>query len=305
MGNIIKIITKYGLHRLIPGRKRLYGLYVRYKLKGKWVAKVQGFKMAINPKEQDYSFLEAFYVYAINGVHELATTELFKKTVKKGDTVLDIGANMGYFSLLASKLCGRVICFEPEKKNFDYITHNIKLNKFKNIATYNKAVSDKSGKAILFVCPYDSGHNTLNQEKGIKEYRETKGTIKSYEVKTTSIDDIVGGKVDVVKIDVEGSELFVLKGMEKTLKRNHNIKLFIEFFPLLIDSMGCSPREMIELLQNQGFNIFVIPDYSLVGPDIIKIKDYDDLMGYCIKKDSHLNLYCQRQNEYQKKEILS
>lgn len=264
--------------------------------------KIQGFWMWINTKEPSYTIRKTLRYYDKTKAHEPATTEWLKKIIKKGDAFVDIGANVGYFSLLAKSLgADKVYAYEPEINNYCYLLKNNTINKY-DIISKQYAILDKNKQVNLFFCPYDSGHHTINQNRGITSYRKTSLFRKIFNphrkptrITGKKLDDIIGEKIDIIKMDCEGSEVLALEGMERILIKNKGIKLIIEFFPLLIESMGQSAAQMIEFLLKRGFTIFVIPEYSMVGPDIIHIKGFNDLMGYCPEKNSHLNLYCVRQ----------
>jgi len=260
---------------------------------------VQGSKMYLNTQEPNLVLLETFQAYIQNRFHERATTELFKKTVQEGNTVIDLGANLGYFSLLAANIMGasgKIYSFEPESNNYKYLLKNIELNNY-NITATQKAVADKNGKAKFYICPYDSGHHTLNQYEGISSYRSVPLYSKEefIEIDTIKLDDFLSERVDVIKMDVEGSEMLALMGMDKIIKRSENLKMFIEFFPLLIKKMGNSPKEFIDRLLDYHFSIFIVPnDYGVVNVELLQVHSFEELMKSCPHEKSHLNLFLKK-----------
>jgi FkbM family methyltransferase len=273
--------------------------------RNKKIIEIQGSRMYIDVNDPDPKMRKTFQAYGLNLIHEEATTTLFRKIVKAGDVVLDLGANIGYFTLLAASLVGergRVYAFEPEPTNFRYLRKNIEMNNYRNVFAYSKGVSNMSGKTRLFICPYDSGHHTINKPGGIKKYRpDYDGEIKEIEIDVVIADDFLKDKVekvDVIKIDVEGAEVLAFNGMKKILKGNQNVKIFLEFFPLLIQEMGDSPEEFIRQLQEDyKFTIFAIArDYSInnVGEDYVKIQNYSQLAGLLKGETDHTNLYLTR-----------
>jgi FkbM family methyltransferase len=231
---------------------------------------------------------------------------MFKKVVEPGNVVIDLGANIGYFTLLAAKLvgeAGQVYAFEPEPRNFAYLKKNIEINAYANVIAEEKAVSDRNGKTKLFICSYDSGHHTINQLDGIEAYSRGRQFERDYiEVDVVALDDFLEGRaerVDVIKIDVEGAEELAISGMENILKNNKNIKIFLEFFPILIEKMGSSPQGFIEsLLGDFGFMIHAIGhDYSMENygaASLLRIKDYDQLKGLLQDRFAHINPYLSR-----------
>lgn len=302
---ISEFLTDKNLHRLIPFRRKIYDFLFKSFWTGGDIIEIQGSKMYINPKEQDPMMRQTLQTYALSSTWEKETTKLFEKIVKEGDVIVDMGANVGYFTLLSAKLVGekgKVFSFEPNPKNFEYLTKNIELNGYRNIITEQKAVSDRNGKTELFICPYDSGHHTINKADGIEAYRQgRKGKTYSIETETVRLDDYVRNrieKIDVIKIDIEGAEALAFSGMKETLNKNKNIKIFLEFFPLLIEKMGNSPKEFIGLLL-RDFNVFVIGhDYSMkkINQEFIKIENYKKINNLMEEKDDHLNLYIEKKS---------
>ena len=234
----------------IPGMVRMYDLMCDFLFQHFWpyqnIIKIQGSKMYINVNDKDLEMRKTFQTYALNRIHEEATTNLFKRIIKEGDSVVDLGANIGYFTLLAAKLVGKngkVYAFEPEPKNYNYLVKNIEFNGYHNVIPWQKAVSNRTSKTKLFICSYDSGHHTINQSNGIKDYKpeEVGAKINFIEVETTTLDDFFKDKkesVDVIKMDVEGAEMLALSGMDRIIKQNKNLKMFIDFKERWISTDG-------------------------------------------------------------------
>lgn len=299
----VEFFYRIGLNRNTPGVLAVYNFLFKKSWPYGNMIEVQGSKMSVNSNEMNPVLRRTFENYAANLVHEKATTDLFEKTVKEGDVVLDLGANIGYFTLLAAKLTGpngKVFSFEPEPKNFQYLKKNIEINNYNWAMPFQKAVSEKNGTTKLFVCSYDTGHHTINQNEGIEAYsRGRKIKEKSIEIETIALDSFLEGeisRVDVVKMDVEGAEMLALKGMDGILKSNQNIKMFVEFFPLLIEKMGSSPKEFIrKLLEDYKFSMYVIPeDYAAGEGGMKRINNVDEAMSYRKSEEDHINLFLKR-----------
>ena len=303
-GKVYGLLGKTFL-RKVPGAWNISNIVFKKLWSNVNIIEVQGSKMYINVNDPDPKMRRTFQAYGLDLVHEEATTTLFKQIVKAGDVVLDLGANIGYFTLLAAKLVGekgKVYAFEPEPNNFGYLRKNVEMNNYKNVSAYQKAVSDTNGKARLFICPYDSGHHTINQPNGIKKYRpDHRGEIEEIEIDVIALDDFLRDKtqrVDVIKIDIEGAEVLAFDGMKNLLKENQNVKIFLEFFPLLINEMHSSPEEFIQQLQEEyEFSIFAIArDYSISNSseDYIKIHNCAQLMELLKRDTDHANLFLTR-----------
>ena len=154
---------------------------------------------------------------SINKIYEENETNFVKNLIKKGDIVLDIGANIGYYTLLFAQLVGnsgKVYSFEPDPRNYQLIEKNIEINNFTNVVLVKKGVSNKSEKATFYLMK-SGAHNTL--KKGHS------GTIDEIDIDVISLDDyfkILPIIPDFIKMDIEGNELNALKGMKNILKSN-------------------------------------------------------------------------------------
>ena len=174
----------------------------------------------------------------IDGEYEPCMTRVFEQMLKKGMMVIDVGANVGYYTLLAAKCVGetgKVWAFEPESKNFEELLANIALNGFgKIIVPYKKAVSNVAGMAEMFVSVVESGEHSLIPCRD----RNT----QTVSVGVVCIDDIISGKVDILKVDAEGNDMNVILGAKELLERNPNIVLFTELFPSGLEAAGQSAK---------------------------------------------------------------
>ncbi|MEL6457006.1 MAG: FkbM family methyltransferase [Cyanobacteria bacterium J06636_27] len=144
------------------------------------------------------------------GSYEYEKQTLFTKTIHKGSVVFDLGAHVGFHSLLASVLVGsqgKVYAFEPMPKNLSYLKEHIKINKIKNIAVINAAVSDSCGTAYF--------------QENICSFQGHLASVGNIKVKTVSLDEMISqGEIpnpNYIKIDVEGAELQVLNGAKNLL----------------------------------------------------------------------------------------
>ncbi len=219
--------------------------------------------------------------------YEIETTELFKYFVKQDMIVVDVGAHIGYYTILASKLVGndgQVWAFEPEPRNLVDLESNIELNKCSNIRAVSKAVSDKNGNAKLYVTA-----NALGECGLIEVKHRPKTTI---DVETLTLDSIIGDVlVDVIKIDVEGGEMGVLLGAEKLISMNHGIKIFIELWKTGIEASGYSCIDCWNILKWYGFPyIYLIDERN----QKVERTDFDNLLAF-IGKAGGVNLFCSKE----------
>lgn len=220
------------------------------------LANIQGFIMGL-PAE-DLSVLAQLVYY---GNLEQGLETAFKKYVKTGMTVIDIGAHIGLYTLLAARNVGdkgKVYSFEPTPRTFNLLRQNININFFvrsNKIIHEQLAITNKKGQVKFFIFKEKTGHNSLHFS-GKKN--------NSILVKTTSLDAYlkVNEKVDVVKIDAEGSEPQIIKGMKNIIKNNPKIIIFMEFCPLNLKRAKISPINFLYELKKLNFEIRLVDDFS-------------------------------------------
>jgi len=192
---------------------------------------------------------------SIKGVYEEAETNIIKKLINKGDVVIDIGANIGYYTLIFARLVGnegKVFAFEPESVNFNLLKKNVELNGYQNVVLVKKAVSNKTGQEKLYLSEDDKGAHSL-----IGEIENR----KSIQIDCIKIDDYFRNninKIDFIKLDIEGSEIEAIKGMSSVLKKIPNIILMTEFNSYLLKKSDLEPIEFIKLLRKYEFKIYSI-----------------------------------------------
>ena len=184
------------------------------------------------------------------GRHEPARMEAIGRLLKRGSTFIDIGSNKGDFALLAAGKVGdsgKVFCFEPEPQNCRWIRESIKLNGYRNIRLFELALSDSNGEARLYL-GRKSGSHTM-----VGPFQDWDSGVVTVRMRT--LDDLLSEihqeKVDMMKIDVEGAELSVLKGAQWVLCQNPNVRLLIELHPHL----GVNTAEVCDFLHGLGFSV--------------------------------------------------
>ena len=225
------------------------------------------------------------------GVFEPFETEVIKKHVKKGDTVVDIGANIGYYTLILSKLVGdsgKVFAFEPDPENFSLLEKNVKANNLKNAILINKAVSDKTGKTSLFLSENNNADHRIYKSHD-SNYKKKR---KSIVVDVVKFDDYFKNKpkISFVKIDVEGAEGAVIGGMGSTIKNNLSLKILLELFPIANVNFGITPEIYLNCLTKHGFDIYSLNEEK----NRVEIVNEIDklLLEYTVKKENFTNLLC-------------
>jgi FkbM family methyltransferase len=175
--------------------------------------------------------------------------------LSEGKTFVDIGANLGIYTLVACRMVGRsgrVIAFEPSLQSFPTLKENILLNGFTNVQAFRIALSDKTGEAFLYHGE-DPGKNSLGSDPGGESRGETVATLPLDEALHQA--SVKG--VDVIKMDVEGAELLVLRGATRVITLHRPTVLF-EMNPEASRRLGFSPHAVWDLLANSGYEFFVL-----------------------------------------------
>lgn len=175
--------------------------------------------------------------------------------IKQGMVVLDIGANIGYYSLIFSKLIGekgRVYSFEPTKCTYKELLKNIEINHCKNIVPLNHALSDKNEKRKFYHAD-DHGRNAFAPEIENAIFEEVECKMLDQIIEENNL------KIDLVKIDVEGAELLVFKGGSKFLNQ-FNGPIYCEFNTPKIKNMGYALKDLVLLINEMGFDIYQYTD---------------------------------------------
>lgn len=159
--------------------------------------------------------------------YEFETTMFIKNSLQLGDSFMDIGANNGYYTIWASQIVGengKVFSIEPNPHAYERLIRNINLNNLKNVYPYKLALSDRNGSAELLL-----NSNDEDGSASLKSIMEQKPIAK---VDVKKFDDLfLNEEINLIKMDVEGSEIEIIKGMENYLSTHKNLKIVIEWNP--------------------------------------------------------------------------
>lgn len=243
---------------------------------------VQGHKMFLDPRDS--------LNLSIDGIYEEYETELVKKEIKRGDVILDLGANIGYYTLIFAKLVGesgKVFAFEPDPDNFALLKKNVENNGYQNVVLINKAISDKTGKLKLYINKEDN--------KGDHRIHDWHDGRESIEIESIKLDDYFknyNGKIDFIKMDIQGAEFEAVQGMFHLLNNNQNVKILSEFWPVGLKRSGVEPLLYLELLLQKGFKIYEL-NKSL--KKLIPVDTNNILKTYTIEKGNYTNLLCEKE----------
>lgn len=175
------------------------------------------------------------------GWYESDKQRLIAKEVRPGSIFYDVGANVGFYTLLAATLVGsgKVFAFEPSPRNLTYLRRHIALNNLANVSVFESAISDRDQVLHFHIERTGFGGSLSDEGEGI-------------DVESVTLDGLLsGGKIpppDYIKMDIEGAELMALRGAEQLL-RTHHPEIFLATHGHDVD------RECCELLKSLGYSI--------------------------------------------------
>lgn len=209
---------------------------------------VSGASVTLNPKDAIVSGNLAL------GCYERFNMDFLLQHLEEGQHFLDIGANLGLYSLIAASRTGpsgRVLGVEPGPENLSFLETSIQRNGFENLTPVQAAIGDACGTAALFV-------NDLN----LADHRlyNVDGRTKSIPVEVVTVDELLarhdGFVPDWIKIDTQGFEAKVWRGMRGFLDTEPDVNILMEVWPWGIRQAGDDPAELLHSIRDHGFHMF-------------------------------------------------
>ncbi len=225
-------------------------------------------------------------------IYEEFETNLFIHEIKPGEIVVDAGANIGYYTVIFSKLVGeggRVYAFEPDPVNFEILKKNVEQNNCRNVILEKKALSNKNEMTKLYLSKENMGDHRI--------YDSGEGRT-SVEVETVRLDDYLKDIVDricVLKIDVQGAEVMVLEGAREVLNKSLKLKIFSEFWPSAIKKTGKNAKDFFVILDDNNFSF---KDINAVKRNLEEIRDMDIFIeSHSTEKDGGANVFMEKKQK--------
>ncbi|MCP4755638.1 MAG: FkbM family methyltransferase [Proteobacteria bacterium] len=207
-------------------------------------------------------------------------TALVVENLKEGDVFLDVGANIGYYSVVASHLVGengKVVAYEPDESNYHLLVENIKLNRLTNVESFRAALSDTDENGFIYHCDDNLGDHRIYDTGDQREKAEIRIVDANQHVSKSS------RHLDFIKIDTQGSETRIIKGLESLIRFNQeHLTMIIEYWPYGLRKAGSSGDELTELLFAFDLDCFIIDhiDHRLIPAT------KDDLLPWVRETDS-------------------
>lgn len=284
------VLGKLVIDRIIVTGENLFLLCLKvFSKDGLVLREIQGNKMYLDPSDIGLS-----RTLLLKGRREELVGKVIREEVKRGMTVIDIGANLGYYALLEAFLVGEegtVYALEPVPGNFDILIKNVEVNGYKNTKVYPLAVSSKSGTSEIALTAASNCGSMLDLKKEtVSKYMKEKMSIlikNRIEIDTVSLDDFLDKegirKVNLIRMDIEGYEIEAVKGMTNTLKNMPSpLKLLFEIHNNAFSDAKAVIAPMLEGLFSFGFK----PKYIILDKEILSNLNKEDFIErFCSYKD--------------------
>jgi len=252
-----------------------------FDLRKKQLVALDGFALYVMPNDYIGASVQSARTY------EPHVTRVIQTQLREGDVFLDLGANIGYFSMMAAALvgeCGKVIAFEPNSQNLQLIYESKLHNQFANLTVYPYAVSDRS--EILRFATIGSNGVVVSEHSADQEYYLL--------VQSAVLDEVLSDepRIDVVKMDIEAHEPAALRGMTDLIRR-HKPRIITEFHPWALRKYNQEAPELyLRQIQDLGYRLSVI----LPSGDLASMPSPGDVMDYWASlgcETANLDLYAE------------
>lgn len=243
--------------------------------RGKEMVEVPNFAGTLKMRVDKNSYMGGSIYWT--GYHHINEFLFLRKTLKNDMVFVDAGANQGEFTLFAaSKLSsGKVIAFEPVSSNYTSLTTNIRLNGLSNIEACHFGLLDKESKLPIYTSLDEELHAGRHEGLSTLFASDSRSTLEE-EIDLKVFDDLFFDQLerfDFLKIDVEGAELFALKGMRKSLEKFHPVVL-IEMNNETFTDAGYSMEEMVRFFVDLGYKPYKLHRGNLVPQSLDHFADW-------------------------------
>jgi FkbM family methyltransferase len=226
-------------------------------------------------------------------------TGVVRKLVRSGDFAVDVGANIGWYTVLLGELVGlrgRVLAVEPEPVNATILRKNVErrgLSSFVSVAQV--ALGSASGEATLRLAKANKGDHRVDLSAN------GEGESDSLKIAVVTLDDLLSDwpRVDFVKMDVQGFEPYAFAGMQEILARSPSAAMLIEYWPYGIQAVGRDPLSFLKEIRSAGFQIWKITNDERILEVLAATDDgvFTEALGYGEVLEATPNLVCARSEE--------
>jgi len=187
---------------------------------------------------------------------EAYETALTLKHLQPGDVYVDVGANIGYYTLVAAQrvgVQGKVFAYEPDPDNFKLLKHNVEVNTLSQVQIFSCALYDKNIDGKLFLSEDNFGDHRIYADADARHSRD---------ITLVKGDEHLGqltNRIDFLKIDTQGAEFFVVKGLRNLVMKNReHLRIMLEFCPYGIRHSGADGQDFVRLLDELGMQYHIV-----------------------------------------------
>jgi FkbM family methyltransferase len=271
----IRRIVHWFLLRIIPKKVRIF----------------DKFDLVLNPRDPVLSSAVTF------GVYEPFEQKVFREMCHAGFNVVDIGANVGLYTGIAASQVGAdgtVIAIEPHPESFTYLSLMCELNQFANVRKFNVAAGDSPREIELFLTDKNKADSRIYDASGKRLSIKTKMIVLDDLLKDQKI-----GRIDLIKMDIQGAEGLALAGLHETLKYSKSLVVFSEFWPWGLRQTGIDPFDFLKTFRDFGFSVSIIQEEKCAVTEMASLGDFMDNFrsteyGSAQMQRSHTNLIFSR-----------
>jgi len=222
---------------------------------------------------------------------EAYETELTLTHLQPGDIYVDVGANIGYYTLIAAQRVGtqgKVFAYEPDPDNFELLKTNVALNDLSQVQVFPYALYDKNTDGQLFLSADNFGDHRIYASGDNRSQRN---------IRLVHGDEHVGQlseKIDFLKIDTQGAEFFVVNGLKRLIMKNRNyLRMILEFCPYGIRHSGASGHDLLQLLADTGMQYHIVDHQQqcLIAAQRHHLAEWVDKMAGEAHNEGFVNLF--------------
>jgi FkbM family methyltransferase len=200
------------------------------------------------------------YPLYVKRSYEPIETAFVQNFLRSGDVFVDVGANLGYFTRVALSVVGasgRILAFEPDPHNYSLFCRNAADNLDKQVSGFNCGLGDSEFSAVLSQSSYNFGDHRISSTPLIDSAQQCQVRITTLNAK---IAELAVSEVSLVKIDTQGFEVPVLRGMSNVFAQENAPAVIMEFWPFGIRKQDCAPAEVFQIAEKYGMSVFLLEE---------------------------------------------
>jgi FkbM family methyltransferase len=252
--------------------------------------RVPGLEQSLSMRVHAVADVHVSAAIARNGIWEPRETQFLLDTLRPGDVFVDVGANIGYFSLLASRRVGptgAVLAFEPEAANYALLEANCRLNACENIRSFPVALGEENASGTIYLNERNRGDHSLYPARQGRAGQEVTIVNGSRLIAATH------PRVNCIKIDTQGAECDVVRGLGELIAASaRDLIMIIEFSPMHLRNAGTSGRILLDLLAGHDWRMYLMDDDTggLLPVTAAQVRSLNDLTEQDPDSEGFFNL---------------